>query len=93
MANSRVMLITGTRKGIGAQLAKHYVNDGFRVIGCSRKKIDFELDNYQHFYLDVADETKVKKAFLEIKKKIWPGRCPCQQCGDRVSKSHPANSC
>ena len=68
MANSRVMLITGTRKGIGAQLAKHYVNDGFRVIGCSRKKIDFELDNYQHFYLDVADETKVKKAFLEIKK-------------------------
>ena len=69
MANFRVMLITGTRKGIGAQLAKHYVNDGFRVIGCSRKKIDFELDNYQHFYLDVADETKVKKAFLEIKKK------------------------
>ena len=68
MANSRVMLITGTRKGIGAQLAKHYVKDGFRVIGCSRKKIDFELDNYQHFYLDVADETKVKKAFLEIKK-------------------------
>ena len=68
MANSRVMLITGTRKGIGAQLAKHYVNEGFSVIGCSRKKIDFELDNYQHFYLDVADETKVKKAFLEIKK-------------------------
>ena len=62
------MLITGTRKGIGAQLAKHYVNDGFRVFGCSRKKIDFELDNYQHFYLDVADETKVKKAFLKIKK-------------------------
>ena len=26
------------------------------------------MDNYQHFYLDVADETKVKKAFLEIKK-------------------------
>ena len=69
MANSQVMLITGTRKGIGAQLAKHYVDEGFRVIGCSRKKIDFKLDRYQHFCLDVANETEVKKACLEIKKK------------------------
>ena len=56
MVNSQVMLITGTRKGIGADLAKFYTNEGYQVIGCSRKKIDFELNNYQHFYLDVADE-------------------------------------
>jgi 3-oxoacyl-[acyl-carrier protein] reductase len=69
MVNSQVMLITGTRKGIGADLAKFYTNEGYQVIGCSRKKIDFELNNYQHFYLDVADEVEVKKAFLQIKKK------------------------
>ena len=68
MADSRVMLITGTRKGIGAELAKNYAKEGYKVIGCSRKKIDFVLDNYQHYYLDVANEKEVKKAFLKIKK-------------------------
>ncbi len=70
MGNPQVMLITGTRKGIGAQLAKHYTDKGFQVIGCSRKKIDFEINNYHHFCLDVADEKEVKKAFLEIKKRF-----------------------
>ena len=68
MDKSPVMLITGTRKGIGAQLAKHYAGKGYQVIGCSRKEIDFELNNYHHFRLDVANETEVKKAYLEIKK-------------------------
>ena len=58
------MLITGTRKGIGAQLAKHYAGKGYQVIGCSRKEIDFELNNYHHFRLDVANETEVKKTVI-----------------------------
>ena len=69
MDSSQVMLITGTRKGIGKQLAKYYTDKGFRVIGCSRKSINFELDNYQHYYLDVSNETAVKKAYYEIKNK------------------------
>jgi 3-oxoacyl-[acyl-carrier protein] reductase len=69
MDSSQVMLITGTRKGIGKQLAKYYTDKGFRVIGCSRKNINFELDNYQHYYLDVSNETAVKKAYYEIKNK------------------------
>ena len=68
MDKSPVMLITGTRKGIGAQLAKHYTGKGYQVIGCSRKKVDFELNNYHHFCLDVTNETEVKKAYLEIKR-------------------------
>ena len=54
MADSRVMLITGTRKGIGEKLVKHYAEQGFKVIGCSRKNIDYKLANYQHFCLDVS---------------------------------------
>ena len=69
MDSSQVMLITGTRKGIGKQLAEYYTDKGFRVIGCSRKNINFELDNYQHYYLDVSNETAVKKAYYEIKNK------------------------
>ena len=68
MADSRVMLITGTRKGIGEKLVKHYAEQGFKVIGCSRKNIDYKLANYQHFCLDVSHEEKVAALFFEIKK-------------------------
>ena len=62
------MLITGTRKGIGEQLVRYYVTQGFRVIGCSRKNVDYKFENYQHYCLDVSHEAEVKKLFFEIKK-------------------------
>jgi 3-oxoacyl-[acyl-carrier protein] reductase len=68
MNNQQIMLITGTRKGIGQYLVQHYVNKGFQVIGCSRTEIDYAFDNYQHFCLDVVDEKKVKNMFAHIRK-------------------------
>ena len=68
MNESRVMLITGTRKGIGKYLVEYYIDKGFNVIGCSRSAIDYDLKHYQHFCLDVADEGKVKQMFAEIRK-------------------------
>jgi 3-oxoacyl-[acyl-carrier protein] reductase len=69
MIDQPVMIITGTRKGIGKYLAEYYIQNGFIVIGCSRDNIDFELNNYQHYCLDVSDESLVKKMFKEIRKK------------------------
>jgi len=66
MANP-ITLITGTRKGIGKHLAEHYVNEGHIVIGCSRGDIDWQLNNYEHFMLDVSDENKVKQLFSSIR--------------------------
>ena len=68
MIDKPVMIITGTRKGIGKYLAEYYTNKNFQVIGCSRGEIDFELENYQHFCLDVSDEKDVKNMFSEIRK-------------------------
>jgi len=64
----RIMLITGTGKGIGKYLVEYYIEKGFNVFGCSRTAADFELKHYQHFCLDVADEGKVKQLFAEIRK-------------------------
>jgi len=64
----QVMLITGTRKGIGKYLAEYYIHKGYKVIGCSREPVDCKLKDYQHFCLDVSDEAKVKEMFLEIRK-------------------------
>jgi 3-oxoacyl-[acyl-carrier protein] reductase len=51
-----VVLITGTRKGIGRYLAEYYLDRGYRVVGCSRAESDLEHDRYQHHCVDVEDE-------------------------------------
>jgi 3-oxoacyl-[acyl-carrier protein] reductase len=66
MQEPRIMLITGTRKGIGRYLAEYYLKSGWTVVGCSRKACDLVDSNYQHHCLDVADESRVRKLFIEI---------------------------
>jgi len=67
--NDSVVLITGTRKGIGRYLAEHYLERGCRVIGCSRSPAEFESDRYEHFCLDVTDEAAVLDLFARIRSK------------------------
>jgi 3-oxoacyl-[acyl-carrier protein] reductase len=68
MANKPVILITGSRKGIGRYLVTHYLERGFQVIGCSRAPADPHSDSYRHFCLDVASESEVKVMFQDIRK-------------------------
>lgn len=67
-SNIRVMVITGTRKGIGRYLAEYYLDQGFIVCGCSRNETDLSFKNYLHFCLDVSNEVAVKKMISEINK-------------------------
>lgn len=64
-----ITLITGTRKGIGKFLAEHYVQQGHIVVGCSRSEIDWSLEGYEHYAVDVSDEVAVKRLFAEVRKK------------------------
>ncbi len=66
--NKKVMLITGTRKGIGKYLAEYYTGKGYFVLGCSRQEADFVLDNYKHYCVDVSDERGVKSLFSDLRK-------------------------
>jgi 3-oxoacyl-[acyl-carrier protein] reductase len=68
MAENKVVLITGARKGIGRALAEHYAGSGCHVIGCSRLAFEGKLPKYRHYCLDVADEPAVKTMFYEIRK-------------------------
>lgn len=56
---NRVIIITGTRKGIGRYLAEQYLAEGDKVYGCSRRNTDLEHPNYRHTNLDVSDEAEV----------------------------------
>jgi Dehydrogenases with different specificities (related to short-chain alcohol dehydrogenases) len=55
----RIIIITGTRKGIGRYLTEQYLEEGDVVYGCSRRNCDIEHPNYYHSCLDVSDEKEV----------------------------------
>jgi 3-oxoacyl-[acyl-carrier protein] reductase len=67
--DKEVLLITGSRKGIGRYLAEYYLAEGYIVAGCSREKSTLSADSYEHFCLDVTDELAVKKMVTTIYKK------------------------
>lgn len=68
--NEMVMMITGTRKGIGKYLVEYYCAQGYTVVGCSREAADYTLPNYTHYLADVADEKAVKAMFLDVRNKF-----------------------
>jgi 3-oxoacyl-[acyl-carrier protein] reductase len=61
-------IITGTRKGLGKELAEYYLAQGHHVAGCSRGKASIIHRNYMHFELDVADEKAVIKMVRKVNK-------------------------
>lgn len=63
-----VVLITGTRRGIGRFLAEHYVRRGAHVVGCSREAADWQLDGYTHVTADVSREEDVKALLSAVHK-------------------------
>lgn len=64
----KTMVITGTRKGIGRALAEYYLNQGWRVAGCSRGESSISNPDYLHFSLDVSDESAVSDMARTIQK-------------------------
>jgi len=68
MSQQAVMLITGSRKGIGRNLVEYYIEKGYVIYGCSREAADYSYPGYHHYCLDVADEQKVRQMFAELLK-------------------------
>ncbi|WP_086290738.1 SDR family NAD(P)-dependent oxidoreductase [Campylobacter devanensis] len=66
----RIIVITGTRKGIGKELSQYYLGLGDIVCGCSRGNSSIVHPNYRHFELDVGDEMAVVSMIRTIKKEF-----------------------
>jgi len=67
---NKIILITGTSKGIGKTLANYYLEKDFIVVGCSRGESSINHQNYKHFSLDITDEKAVVSMVRAIKKEF-----------------------
>jgi 3-oxoacyl-[acyl-carrier protein] reductase len=59
MSKKRIVVVTGTSRGIGRALGRHFLRHGDLVFGCSRGRASIRHESYRHFPLDVADEKAV----------------------------------
>ena len=66
MDRDKVMIITGTRKGIGRSLAEYYIKKNYYVFGCSRGETNLTDRYYRHYCLDISDEQAVKLLFKDL---------------------------
>lgn len=63
----KVVLLSGTSRGLGLALAEHYLDSGWKVVGCSRKAVNLPHENYRHFTLDISDESSVVNMVRTVK--------------------------
>ena len=68
--DKRIIIITGSRKGIGKYLSEYYLQKSAVVIGCSRKDSSVRQSNYIHYKVDVSDEIGVVNMIKEVVKRF-----------------------
>ena len=64
----RIVLITGTSRGLGKSLSRHFLDQGDTVIGCARSEADLVHDRYHHYKLDVTSEKDVTGLLFRLRK-------------------------
>ncbi|KQQ94948.1 SDR family NAD(P)-dependent oxidoreductase [Massilia sp. Leaf139] len=64
----KVVLVTGSRRGVGKLIAEHFLAAGATVLGFARGAAAIEHPSYHHFEVDVGDTDAVVRAFGEVKK-------------------------
>jgi 3-oxoacyl-[acyl-carrier protein] reductase len=81
----RIMVISGTTRGLGRGIATNFAGRGWQVCGCSRKKADLGVANYIHAVVDAADEGEVRHWVRGIKQQH--GRIDAAICNVGMVKS------
>mgnify|MGYP003387394569 CR=1 FL=1 len=72
MPTTQTVFITGGTSGIGLELAKVYLKQGWKVGVCAREEEKFRQhfdairDNIQFYSVDVADREALKRAIMEF---------------------------
>ena len=65
---NKIVLITGSSRGVGRLITEHFLEKGAMVIGVSRSQPTIINENYIHFSIDIGLPDQVIKMFREIQK-------------------------
>jgi 3-oxoacyl-[acyl-carrier protein] reductase len=68
--SEKIVLITGTSRGIGLFLSEYYLERGMIVLGCSRGKPSINHAKYHHFSIDMKDDIAVLTMFRKIRQEF-----------------------
>lgn len=63
MYKNKVVLITGTNRGVGFEITNHFLFNGATVIGLSRGSASIVHNNYHHFSVDLGNSEGVILCF------------------------------
>ena len=64
------VLITGSSRGLGKELAEYFLQNNWAVYGCSRSEGQIEHKNYHHFQLDIGSQEQVSDFLFALRKQI-----------------------
>ena len=65
----KIIVVTGTTRGVGRLVAEHFLSEGGVVHGIARGEATITNDRYDHHgAVDIADEASVRDAFREIRR-------------------------
>jgi 3-oxoacyl-[acyl-carrier protein] reductase len=59
------VLITGTSRGVGFEIANYYLENGAIVVGLSRREATIENVNYKHYSVDLSDPDSIVGCFKQ----------------------------
>ena len=68
---NKIVLITGTSRGIGKEISLGFLKNGSRVIGLSsgkEKKTIIKHKKYNHFHCNLENKNEIKKFFNKLNK-------------------------
>lgn len=64
----KVLLVTGSSRGIGKFIAQYYCSKDYLVVGCSRGIESFNHENYHHVCIDISIEKNIIELFKYLRK-------------------------
>jgi 3-oxoacyl-[acyl-carrier protein] reductase len=64
---SKTVLITGSTRGLGDTLTRHFLEQGATVIGVARSAATCTHERYVHHQADIADSSEVQRLFSHLR--------------------------